>query len=552
MFSGTKKKKFKKLKMRLREDVMGELTVRIMKTNMDTDILENVYLDRLIMTKKKAIILTCPMKSTTVQSLKERLAGITDIPARHIHLYFKGAYMKDENPIPIDAFEYIDYKESDEDVFKPRIYMEVTFNPEDDDAPETSKQRALRVQLEIDRAEALERQKEEDERLAKEVEIEKERQEFQKLQQKIAKKEARHRFNLEEQMRKINCELFFPRLRDAGYEEEGAFAHVTDEVLAGYGLWIPKLSRIRILSLRDAFLRKQETIHAARHVKVDVSHMGRERGGADGVVYNNKKELEDAWKRQKEAEEARLWLLEHGPQPKPHAPELQAKIDKLRRDNERCEEGMLIKDAYKMIYDPAEFCCRTHQLESERQRERFLDMRLRGQMAEFENAIENADKNGYNNGYISREMLQLLARIQCDKILRAPSHRILHPQETLTIARITPYGPSDRSPEASPSKIKPKDEMTEEEERVNYEERLARWNEEKANVYSCIDKLLNRCIMDHGSQARMMDWGGRKEVVGGHGAIPTERYDIPLFINSMRDILKQVDRDRYMSTKYLT
>ena len=48
-----------KLKLRLREQTQGELTVRLIRTNF-CDTFENPYLDRIIALGKKAFFVVCP------------------------------------------------------------------------------------------------------------------------------------------------------------------------------------------------------------------------------------------------------------------------------------------------------------------------------------------------------------------------------------------------------------------------------------------------------------------------------------------------------------
>ena len=91
-----------------------------------------------------------------------------------------------------------------------------------------------------------------------------------------------------------------------------------------------------------------------------------------------------------------------------------------------------------MIYEPSKFCCKNHQIESTKSRERFLSMRLRGHAAEFEVAIAQADV--YKNGYLPRELLSLLATIQCDKLLRAATTKVSCYCTWLHYTQVSPAG----------------------------------------------------------------------------------------------------------------
>ena len=94
-------------------------------------------------------------------------------------------------------------------------------------------------------------------------------------------------------------------MRDAGLQDEGAFSTMEEELLAGEGLWIPRLARIRILSLRDAFNRKNEMVYQAKHGSHyhEVEAFGRDWVGAGGKHFKTKKELEDYQEKQ-DADEA--------------------------------------------------------------------------------------------------------------------------------------------------------------------------------------------------------------------------------------------------------
>jgi len=531
-----------KLKLRLRENTVGELTIRLLKRNF-TDEPENPYLDRIIASGKKAYFVVCP-HNVLVLGLKERLSGLCAVPTHLLVLYFLGKCMKDEDTVPETAFELPTYEDSDDDVFQPRIYMEVLYDPEDPDAPETSTQRDRRLAREKAEQEAIEQELKAEEERKKEKERLAEAARVAALEEKIRKKEEHALFDLEGELTKINCGIHYEAMKAAGLQDEGAFASMDEDTLAGEGLWIPRLARIRILSLRDAFHRKQEMIYQQKHGSHygEVEEFGRDRVDASGKHFKTKKELEDYWKKQQAEEEARLKRLRDGIQPKPHAKALQEKINKIRVDEARDEDGMLIKDAYRMIYEPAKFCCKTHQIESTKNRTNYLEVRQRGHMAEFEVSIDHADV--YRNGYLSREILQLLARIQCDKLLRAPTHRVVPEHETITIARINPDGPSDRSPEASP--VRPRIKRTEVQEAERRAQREEKWKKSKDDAYATIDKILNKCLLSARAQDVMVNWSGPKEIFANVGSIPTERYDVHKFTLLMNDLFRKIDHERYL------
>ena len=377
------------------------------------------------------------------------------------------------------------------------------------------------------------------------MEKEEERKRIAAFEAKIRKKEEKAHFDLEGELKKINCEIHYEAMLAAGLQDEGSFAHVEEETLAGEGLWIPRLARIRILSLRDAFMRKQEMVYQAKHGSHygEVEEFGRERVDASGRHFKTKKELEDYYRKEKEEEEARLKRLRDGIQPKPHAKALQEKIDKIRSDEARDEEGMLIKDADRVIYLPSEFCCKAHHVQSAKNREHFLKVRERANLAEFQVAIAAADS--YGNGFMPREVLEQVARLQCDKLLRGTQRPAqVQESDSFTIARIRPVGPSDRSPEASPmrparSRGHP---LGSEEERKAREEK---WKMARDSAYAKVTKVLDSCLLSAAEQESQVSWGGPKEMYMNVGGIATERYDVGRFVDKVMDVLRDIDIDRY-------
>ncbi len=413
------KKKVERIKVPLRQTNIGELTIRLMRSK-DRLRADNPYLDAL--GSKKAFFIMCPTNAT-IESLRDRLSGLCHTPSRLLYLHYCGKTLKDEEKIPKEAFEYITKAESDDEIFKSRIYLEITFDPNDPDAPETAQRRLMRLQREREEEEAkvlaeLKRQKEieEEARLKKEAEL-------QKIALKLEKKEKAARFDLKGQLEKIDCGLFYNMLRDAGFEDEGSFSHMVEEDLTEGAVYVPRLARIRILSLRDAILRKLEAIHKAKHGKAyeELSATMNLRVRVvegTGKQYKTKKEAQDAWIKQAADEEAaRLYKL-YGPQPRKHATDIQEKIDQIRRDLEVDEYGIKTKNSHLTIYDPSSFCCRMHKKNANDSRLKFLDSMVSGSLAELEVMVARSDT--YHNGFISRENLISLGMNQLRSVVKAP------------------------------------------------------------------------------------------------------------------------------------
>ena len=458
------KKKVERIKVPLRQTNIGELTIRLMRSK-DRLQADNPYLDALGSTK--AFFIMCPT-NVTIESLRERLSGICQTPSRILYLHYCGKTLKDEDKIPKEAFEYVTKEESDDEIFKPRIYLEITFDPNDHDAPETQQRRLMRIQREREEAEAkvlaeLKRQKE----IEEEIKLKKEA-ELKKIALKLEKKEKAARFDLKGQLEKIDCGIFYNMLRDAGFEDEGSFSHMVEEDLIDGAVYIPRLARIRILSLRDAILRKLEAIYKAKHGKAyeEISAAMNLRVKVvegTGKQYKTKKEAQDAWiKKAADEEAARLYKL-YGPQPKKHAVEIQEKIDQIRRDLEVDEYGIKTKNSHLTLYEPSIFCCRMHKKNANDSRQKFLDSMVSGSLAELEVMVARSDT--YHNGFISRENLISLGMNQLSSIVKAPieiereSGKKPPENETYRISKVGP--PPDYLYEGSPgSKPKSQPELS--------------------------------------------------------------------------------------------
>lgn len=105
-----------------------------------------------------------------------------------------------------------------------------------------------------------------------------------------------HDFDLFTEMHKIACSQFAGVLERAGYGDEGAFSNVTDEILRGFGMWIPHTYRKRILALALASKRrimsvdKEMAITELSQIEDDMVHnhkIGNITMGGQGTAMNH-------------------------------------------------------------------------------------------------------------------------------------------------------------------------------------------------------------------------------------------------------------------------
>ena len=86
-----------------------------------------------------------------------------------------------------------------------------------------------------------------------------------------------------------------------------------------------------------------------------------------------------------------------------------------------------------------------------------------------------------------------------------------------------------------------------EENRRKEQERMDEWMAEKASVYKEIDVLLDKCLLTAEQQESMMEWADFRERLSNYGTIPTERYNNVMFIEGVGDILKKIEKRRYLN-----
>ena len=128
--------------------------------------------------------------------------------------------------------------------------------------------------------------------------IRRENHEFDKL---IKQQEV---FNLEVELKQIDCSEYYTLLRDAGYDEKGAFAFLDESAIIAFKesnkMRIPQRPRRRIMALADLYRRQIELDYAAETTALsDINMKFNHRGGSftyDGKnFYPNKREMVAAY-----------------------------------------------------------------------------------------------------------------------------------------------------------------------------------------------------------------------------------------------------------------
>ncbi len=143
------------------------------------------------------------------------------------------------------------------------------------------------------------------------------------LEEEYTKRQSE--FDLQRELEKIHCSKYLDRLVDMGFVDavsaynitllfvflylriyeipQGAFSHLTEEVLSGPGLWVARTARLRILALADALRRKDKKMREKIDIREKMeSEMLENKGlnliqmeGVDGEQFRTKAEMRRAW-----------------------------------------------------------------------------------------------------------------------------------------------------------------------------------------------------------------------------------------------------------------
>jgi len=294
---------------------------------------------------KKAIYIPCA-NTAEVIDLKRRIGGKIKVPIERMQLFFVGRALDDDDDLPDKAFESNQDEESDNDLFRPRICLSIMYH--------------LPVVKEEEEEDSLEKDSEngsigpgvgvEEEYIGEEGAentIDNVNKEDDTLADKNhggdddslhhAHKDGR-KFDFDGEMTAIECSNFIEHLRAAGYDNEGAFAALEEDDLCTPGLWIPRKSRVRIMTLAGAVGRRAAVFDTAKgknnYKTIEKENLSASTALAvegDDKIYTTKAELQRAWaQREADAEAARLAVLNKD-KPRDHSPQIQELIDRIRR-----------------------------------------------------------------------------------------------------------------------------------------------------------------------------------------------------------------------------
>lgn len=399
--------------------ILGEISITIMKYQVGS---EYTMLEGL----NPIIYATIPI-TATVGQLKQRIQGDTNLPVSRIRLMFCGSVLEDSEIIPFNAFEVTDKTTDDADVFRPRMFL--TLKPVIDIEKIES---TITVESEIDEEQlrlAREAKAAAEEALRKAEELrEIHNARTRDLEEKLMMDHARPAdFDLSSDLEKIGCSHFILPLLKAGFADEGAFSHITDDVLQESGLWIPRKARVRIVALSDSIKRRLEVrSHSRPGALIDIEKQmvtgnstskihTRSIEGIDQnfttkasitKAFENKKKEEQ---RAKSAELERKQKAEEDEKnknnPKPHDAHTQSMIDAIRWRCELDEFGLPVH-----CYRPAlpKFCCKKHEESSTERRLEYLKQRADTNLTDLMVNIHAADT--ITKGFISREALKHVAK----------------------------------------------------------------------------------------------------------------------------------------------
>lgn len=303
----------------LRKNLIAELVILVV---------ESEYNEHFSMTSH--VFVSTPTK-IQLHELKKRISGVTTVPPERIMLIFCGQVLSIEHEyVPLEAFEPAGVVDEDNLSFRPRLCLRIIDDPN--------------IYVVEEEPDAERRRPGGDDDANK----------TQTNQKQRHKHKGRNYFDLEKELGgEVNCIAFAPSLRKAGYDNEGAFANLSLDVLHGAGLWIPMAAARRIHSAclqvkkRLAQKDREEGKHHYRQLGAELGDAQHPQDDDDAgephemVVVKNKadarREYEAEVIRQKKVAREEAALLKSGKGRKQsealkqHSEELQLKIDAIRR-----------------------------------------------------------------------------------------------------------------------------------------------------------------------------------------------------------------------------
>ena len=351
MKSASNSNKKKKRKQPL---TVSEVFVRLPQTKKASRIFTDFFWDedgRKHVEGRRALFIPC-CRGAEVLELKTKIAGKVSIPIDRMHLFYVGKRLLDDDELPEKVFEPTQNEDSDEDLFRPRLFLSIQFNlpkiQHDVDDGDVSKEEDGNLEVYNE----IVRNNDEEEAQGCDEDLGGENTEKMDIIERSLDDAPTHNdiqrrrrvedsnFKLEEEMAKIDCSTFAESLSGAGYDNEGAFGALEEEDLCAPGLRIPRRARVRIMTLAGAVARRsavfdqEKNANSYKSFEKDLLGTSAVKALAidgDDKIYTTKAELQRAWEKKEVEEEAARVALLNKDKPKDHPAHIQEKIDKIRR-----------------------------------------------------------------------------------------------------------------------------------------------------------------------------------------------------------------------------
>lgn len=445
--------------------------------------------------------IACPNFSTALE-LKQRIHGMTAIPIERMRLMLCGTVLRDGDRLPTEAFEQTQRTTDDADVFRARMFLSL-LPVLDEPKPES----IISVLSELDEEElkaAFEAKAKAEEVLRKEAEVMAIREARTKaLEVQLLLDHVRPaNFDLGSDLEKIHCSAFVHALKKAGFADEGAFAHITDDTLQETGLWIPRKARVRIVALADSIKRRMEvSARTAPGALVDVEKTMVTGGnmvtrGIEGLEENfttkaqvtkafQKKAREDRKTKNEAEDRTRLAVVEEQKkrEPKPHECETLLLMQHIRW---RCETDTF-DDLPKHCFrpEPPKFCCKKHEVASIERRGTYISQLKERNLTDL--TVQTLAADSLKRCFVPREALKMIA---------------------LTHLKRHEYDLSEHE----------------------------------------VELVLTNSLVSAAQQSRLGAWGREIERKDNPlGIIPAPFYDSRRFVAALADLMEEFDRLRFLS-----
>lgn len=390
-----------------RSDI-AELTILLPEFDMDSE-----PLLALEFKKKKSIHFACPTNST-ILDIKIRIRGVYKIPSERIVLFYLGAVQDDKDFVPEDAYDQDLTENSDDDIFRPRLFLHVV--PEEKEEEEKSEK-------------SLDGEESQVSFFAESEEADPDIFDILAESNKGGGKDSHlptRSFNLILNLEKIKCDRYADALIKAGFEDEGSFSFLTDEIMRESPLFIPRVARVRIMALADATRRRifkdQEMQQSTEKAQLETELLDGDKiktkqvDGLEGE-YTTKAGMKQAWAMKLKAEEKEskqqyeeylVAMRRAYEEKRKDLPDgVYARIREVAAQCRRDDVDCLVEVA---IPTESHWCCDAHGCECLKVRDATTEMRSLTMQAELQTAVDRIDF--YNMGVVARYQLELILNKQ--------------------------------------------------------------------------------------------------------------------------------------------